>query len=247
MNGRLILLAQGRVVYSGPLDQALSWFESKGVKPCPVDMNPLDYIMDHSVQSRHIILQDASRMPVSHALRINTEKDKAIESKNYPESPGSTVSFSSAALTRIDTLPMEKPLSNLQDQPSSIFASHGERVGLWTQVATLAQRHWINTRRGAMYFWGVMAVYIVFGIMVGVVFWKLDGGIVGIRGRPSVIYVIGAFQPYLLSILSVYKGVVDMKVYDRERKDGLYSPAAFIISYSLCQIPVNIVSSIGKY
>ncbi|KAG0291279.1 hypothetical protein BGZ96_005316 [Linnemannia gamsii] len=32
-----------------------------------------------------------------------------------------------------------------------------------------------------------MAVYIVFGVMVGIVFWKLDEGIVGIRGRSSVV------------------------------------------------------------
>ncbi|OAQ28498.1 P-loop containing nucleoside triphosphate hydrolase protein, partial [Linnemannia elongata AG-77] len=224
IDGRLVLLSRGRVVYSGPLNQVLSWFVSMGVEDCPVDTNPLDYIMDNSALYSQTTL-DASRTTPSRPPRINT-KSKAINSTKYPESPGSAATLLDTTINRMDSFPNVKLL-------------------LWTQVVTLSQRHWINTRRNAVYFWGTMAVYIVFAVMVGVVFWKLDGGIVGIRGRASVIYVIGSFQPYLLSILSVYKGVADMKVYDRERKEQLYSPAAFIISYSLCQIPVNIVAAVA--
>ncbi|KAG0063772.1 hypothetical protein BGZ89_009639 [Linnemannia elongata] len=247
MDGRLVLLSRGRVVYSGPLNQVLSWFVSMGVEDCPVDTNPLDYIMDNSALYIQTT-QDASRTTPSRPPRINT-KSKAIDSTKYLESPGSAATLLDTTINRMDSFPNVKLLSDIQNQtqyqhPQLTGATH-EGVRLWTQVVTLSQRHWINTRRNAVYFWGTMAVYIVFAVMVGVVFWKLDGGIVGIRGRASVIYVIGSFQPYLLSILSVYKGVADMKVYDRERKEQLYSPAAFIISYSLCQIPVNIVAAVA--
>ncbi len=40
--GQLVLLAQGDVVYSGPLDQALPWFESVGMGPCSKNINPFD-------------------------------------------------------------------------------------------------------------------------------------------------------------------------------------------------------------
>ncbi|KAF9545962.1 hypothetical protein EC957_010347 [Mortierella hygrophila] len=249
MDGVLVLLSQGRIVYSGPLNQALSWFVSMGVEPCPIDMNPLDYIMDHSVLSSQTI-QDASRATPFHPPRINT-KGKAIDSKEYPETPGSATTMLDTTLNRMVSFSSKNLLA---DEPSQTQDRHlqlsdtthkgHEGVSLWTQVATLSQRHWINTRRNAVYFWGTMAVYIVFAIMVGAVFWNLDESFDGIRGRASVIYVIGSFQPYLLSILTVYKGVEDMKVYDRERKERLYSPAAFIISYSLCQIPFNVVAAV---
>ncbi|KAG9066155.1 ATP-binding cassette sub- G member 5 [Linnemannia hyalina] len=249
MDGGLVLLSQGRIVYSGPLNQALSWFVSMGVEPCPIDMNPLDYIMDHSVLSSQTI-QDASRVTPFHPLRINT-KGEAIDSKKYPESPGSTTTMLDTTLSRMDSFSSKNLLTDVPNQTqdqhlqlSDTTHKGHEGVSLWTQVATLSQRHWINTRRNALYFWGTMAVYIVFAIMVGAVFWNLDGSFDGIRGRASVIYVIGSFQPYLLSILTVYKGVADMKVYDRERKERMYSPAAFIISYSLCQIPVNVVAAV---
>lgn len=249
MEGQLVLLSQGRVVYSGPLNQALSWFVSMGVEPCPINMNPLDYIVDHSVLSSQTI-QDASRTTPSHPPRMNT-KGKAIDSKKYSESVGSSATLLDTAIERMDSFPSVKAQSDIQnqtqDQHHQPSGTTHEGVSLWTQVATLSQRHWTNAGRIAVYFWGTMAVYMIFAVMVGIVFWKLDGGIVGIRGRASVIYVIGCFQPYLLSILSVYKGVADMKVYDRERKERLYSPAAFIISYSLCQILVNIVAAVGTY
>ncbi|KAK3843317.1 MAG: P-loop containing nucleoside triphosphate hydrolase protein [Linnemannia gamsii] len=217
-DGQLVLLSHGRVVYSGPLNQALAWFDSMGVEPCPVDMNPLDYIMDNSVFPKHDNSQDG------------------------------------ATLNRIDSFATEKFMPETQQEQEqggrdkhSSHANTLRGVSLWTQVATLIQRHWIDTRRNTVYIWGTLALYVVFAIMVGAVFWGLDGDINGIRGRASVIYVIGAFQPYMVSILGVYKGVVDMKVYDRERKERLYSPAALIISYSICQIPVNILATLGKY
>ncbi|KAG0380699.1 hypothetical protein BGX24_006032 [Mortierella sp. AD032] len=251
-DGQLVLLSHGRVVYSGPLNRALAWFESMGVEPCPVDMNPLDYIMDNSVFPKHHNFQDGSKTPLSHAPRVDTcAKDKATTSLHYPESRGSEASFSGANRNRIDPFATEKFMPETQQEQEqggrdkhSSHANTLRGVSLWTQVATLTQRHWIDTRRNTVYIWGTLALYVVFAIMVGAVFWGLDGDINGIRGRASVIYVIGAFQPYMVSILGVYKGVVDMKVYDRERKERLYSPAAFIISYSICQIPVNILATL---
>lgn len=249
MDGRLVLLCQGRVVYSGPLNQALSWFVSMGVEPCPIDMNPLDYVMDHSVLFSQTI-QDASRTTPSHPPRINT-KGKAINSKLHLASTSSSATLLDTTIGQADSFSSVKTLSGIQnqtqDQRHQLSGITHEGVSFWIQVETLSQRHWIHTKRNAVYFWGTMAVYIVLAVMVGVVFWKLDGGIVGIRGRASLMYVIGCFQPYLLSILSIYKGAADMKVYDRERKEGLYSPAAFIVSYSLCQIPVNIAAALGMY
>ncbi|KAF9120195.1 hypothetical protein BGW39_011589 [Mortierella sp. 14UC] len=251
-DGQLVLLSNGRVVYSGPMNQALAWFESMGVEPCPVDMNPLDYIMDKSVLFKHNPLQDVSKTPISHALHIKTNtNDKTTTSEQSLDSPGSNVSFSGVTLNRIDSFAAgELMRETQQDQGQGsrnkhILGSGTPRgVSLWTQVAILAQRNWLNARRNALYFWGVMAVYVVFAILVGAAFWRLDGGVDGIRGRASVLYALGAFQPYMVSMLGVYKGVADMKVYDRERKERLYSPAAFIISYSICQIPVNIVATL---
>ncbi|KAF9905785.1 hypothetical protein EC991_001323 [Linnemannia zychae] len=248
-NGQLLLLSHGRVVFSGSLSQALLWFESMGIEPCPVDMNPFDYIIDKSVPFKHSVPQDGSDTPPPHALHSSTNTSgKTTPSKQSLKSAGSSTPRLDSRLCQIDSLTTEEYMSKTQhDQGQGSDSKHNpgsttsRGVSLWTQVTTLTHRNWTNTRRNAVYFWGLMGVYIFLAILVGIVFWKLNGSVVGIRGRASVIYVLGSFHPYMVSILSIYKGVTDVRVYDRERKERLYSPAAFVISYSMCQIPFNIL------
>ena len=47
------------------------------------------------------------------------------------------------------------------------------------------------------------------------------------------IYAVLGLQGYLLLLFTTWKVSVDMKVYDRERQDKMYSPLAFILGYRL--------------
>lgn len=63
----LILLSEGRMLYSGPADQALPYFEQLGHK-CPQHYNPAEFLAD-------IISVDASTPEVQQKTRQATDDD----------------------------------------------------------------------------------------------------------------------------------------------------------------------------
>ena len=205
--GQLVLLSRGRVVYSGRLDRVLDWFESTGAAPCPIHMNPFDYLIDTCEGS----------IPWPQLTR---EKVAGVELT--VSCPANTDSITRGG----------------QEEPNL--------PGLCPQVLTLCRRSWLNTRRNPSSLWGSFLVTFLLSIAVSVVFLQLDETLAGIRARASVCYLLCAFQPFLGMVLAIYKGVEEVKVFERERGDRLYGPLAYVLSSVICQLPWTILSSAGK-
>ncbi|KAI8604316.1 P-loop containing nucleoside triphosphate hydrolase protein [Dissophora ornata] len=142
----------------------------------------------------------------------------------------------------LDSTKSSAPNVNIVESPQERTQDHIARsASLWCQVLVLCQRNWLSMRRNALQFWGSLVVHIFLATSVAVVFWRLDGDLEGIRARASVCYLLCAFQPFLSMILAIYKGVGDIEVFERERRGRLYGPAAFVASYSICNLPVIVL------
>ncbi|KAG0210414.1 hypothetical protein BGX28_009323 [Mortierella sp. GBA30] len=80
--GQLVLLAQGDVIYSGPLDKVLSWFESAGLGQCSVNLNPFDYILDQSmIDYSTVATERSSRARIVMLVELWSKRDN---SKTHP-------------------------------------------------------------------------------------------------------------------------------------------------------------------
>ncbi|KAI1316389.1 ATP-binding cassette sub- G member 5 [Mortierella claussenii] len=240
LGGQLVLLSQGQVVYSGPLRRLLTWFPTVGLKPCPTHMNPLDYALDmcSTVLSNHTSNAD------NNALRRSNQGAPALECHVEEGLVGSDGDSAYLGLT-------SEKQQDLRMISQHQLDNSGGNAGLWRQVGALCRRNWLNTQRNALLFWGSLMVHILLSLSVSVVFWRVgkdvdDGGSIsplGLRARASVSYLLCTFQPFLSMTLMIYKGVQEMEVFDRERREQLYGPAAFVISHSICNIPGIIIST----
>ncbi|KAF9380774.1 hypothetical protein CPC16_010149, partial [Podila verticillata] len=270
-NGQIVLLSRGDVVYSGPVRQILPWFESAGVDPCPVDMNPFDYILDRCM----VDFTSASTEETSKAQRDQLTKAWRERMRGTMEregQPGTPISQVYALLGHSSTnnsfgSRQEKKLqeseiyvddvvkeSGAQDNsltlddidPLESSPAHEDdknRLAVWRQTVILTRRGWINQRRDSVFFWGMLALNILMGVLIGSIFWKLGGSLNDIRARSSVCYVLVAFQPFLSMIIAIYRGATDMKIYERERGYRWYGPLPFLISNSVCNVPANVINS----
>ncbi|KAG0026003.1 hypothetical protein BGZ81_006694 [Podila clonocystis] len=270
-NGQIVLLSQGNVVYSGPVCQILPWFESTGLNPCPVDMNPFDYILDHCMVDFTSVGTEASskaqRDQLTKAWRermrgTTTERERE---PGTPDSPAYTLlnhsstanSFGSRAGKRLQEseIYMAEDIRKLnapdrlilgdESEPLDSSSAQGDdqdRLSVWQQTVILTRRGWINQRRDIAFFWVVLAVNILLGVLVGSIFWQLGGRLNDIRARSSVCYILIAFQPFLSMIIAIYRGAADMKIYERERGYRWYGPLPFLVSNSVCNMPANVIN-----
>jgi len=202
----ITLLSHGQTVYSGPTSEVLTYFDQRGF-PCPEHVNPADYLIDLStVDTRTESGEETSSARVNGLLLGWKELQSVSEATN----------------NRPITLP-EAPIK-------------APGVPLIRQTWYLTTRNFWITIRDIFGLGGFLFEAIFIGVIVGWVFYKIPPTLTGIRSMQGFIYTVLGLQGYLLLLFTTYKVSVDMKVYDRERQDKMYSPAAYVISYRISHL-----------
>ncbi|KAG0337952.1 hypothetical protein BG000_004776 [Podila horticola] len=225
-NGQIVLLSRGDVVYSDSVRQILPWFESAGMDPCPVDMNPFDYILDRCMvdftSESTEVTSKAQRDQLTKSWRERMRGTTTEGERNLgtPISPAYTLlnrsstanSFGSRVGRKLqeseiylaDDLVKQGAPDRLvlddESEPLETSSAQGDRdrLSVWQQIVIVTRRGWINQRRDSVFFWVVLAVNIV--------------------------------------------GAADMKIYERERGYRWYGPLPFLVSNSVCNIPANVIN-----
>ncbi|KAF9564210.1 hypothetical protein EC968_004604 [Mortierella alpina] len=226
---QLVLLAQGDVVYSGPLDKALSWFESIGLEPCSKHVNPFDYILDLSmVDSSTAATERSSRARIAMLIDAWSTKDTTNTGGDIVQS-----------LETVSEKKCDDPTPQYDEQ---VLEEPGP--GIWSQTCTLRNRAWKSQIRNRQMLWGNFLFCIFISLAVGIVFWRTDNSsFESIRARTSVCIGFVLVQPFVSLIVDVIEYAEDIKVYERERRDGWYAPLPYLLSHLICAIPRNIVHS----
>ncbi|KAG0085172.1 hypothetical protein BGZ92_009204 [Podila epicladia] len=181
-NGQIVLLSRGDVVYSGSMCQILHWFESTGINPCPVDMNPFDYILDHCMVDFTTAGTEAWRertngmtgggerepgTPISPAFTLLNRSSTA---NSLGSRAGKKVQESEIYVADDVVKPGAPDGLGLEDESeplatSSAQGDNQDRLSVWQQTVILTRRGWINQRRDSVFFWVVLVVNIVLGVL----------------------------------------------------------------------------------
>ncbi|KAK3411762.1 hypothetical protein EUGRSUZ_I00523, partial [Eucalyptus grandis] len=218
----LCLLSSGKTVFFGLRSVAEQFFTSKGF-PCPTLRNPSD-----------------------HYLRtINKDFDADIEQ-------GSSGMNAEEA---IDTL-VKSYLSSLichqvQQQVSKISGKNvggnlernGSQASFLTQSLVLTKRSFVNMYRDLGYYWLRLAIYIALCLCVGTIFYDIGLTYGSIQARGSMLMFVAAFLTFM-AIGGFPSFVEDMKVFGRERLNGHYGVAAFVIGNTFSSIPYLLIISL---
>lgn len=121
----------------------------------------------------------------------------------------------------------------------------GTGPSLHHQILVLTSRAWRNQIRDHLVIWGCLAECIVVGLVVGSIFFQMDGSMNGIHSRSSLIYAAGSIQPYLMLMIMIFRLSREIMVYDRERMDRWYGPLPHVISTCLYIAPLNLLYPLG--
>ncbi|KAL3451514.1 P-loop containing nucleoside triphosphate hydrolase protein [Aspergillus insuetus] len=223
---RVILMADGSVLYDGPCQDSIHYFSQRGYHLKPF-ANPAEFLIDlAAVDRRSKDAEDLSRARVtvlktSWAAQREKQKDGSSSVTLYPsrESQG---------------MPLRRPL------------------GFWRQISVLVARSSVSTMRDPMGPLGALTSAVFLALANGWIFFQLDGSLAGIRSRQGSLYIVIALNGYLSLLTEIYSMSLDIKSFDRERDDGAVSPVPYLLSRRvlhlfLVDIPAPLLFSIIYY
>ncbi|KAG8049909.1 hypothetical protein GUJ93_ZPchr0009g1953 [Zizania palustris] len=226
----LCLLAYGKTIFFGAAADTSQFFSVSGF-PCPSLMNPSD-----------------------HFLRtINKDFDKDIEEGM----DGRRMSTAQAIDALVNSYESSAHLEKATRQIQEMRATGGPAVkkegkpSFVTQSLVLTKRSFVNMYRDLGYYWLRFAIYIALCLCVGTIYHDVGHSYGSIQARGSMLMFVAAFLTFM-AIGGFPSFVEDMKIFGRERLNGHYGVASFVIANTLSATPylalISVVpGAIGYY
>ncbi|KAJ3285120.1 hypothetical protein HDU79_007588, partial [Rhizoclosmatium sp. JEL0117] len=203
---QIALLARGgRLAYCGPPKAGIEFFESLGF-PLIGDMNGADFLIDTIAvddRTEESAVQTSSNVETI----VGAWKQRAVdESYQVIAQSGSGVN-------------------------GVMFEGRVQGAGFFEQVYILTKRMLANLWEDRLTQWGSIIEIVLMGLIIGCIYYRLDEDPGGVYGRRAAMFLIVSLPNYLGVTFMVYKLSLEIKVFDRERMDKMYSVPAYLASW----------------
>ncbi|CAZ82409.1 unnamed protein product [Tuber melanosporum] len=221
---RITLLTKGKPMYSGKKDQVLSYFASLGYH-IPEHVNPADFLIDLSaIDYRTPDVEEATIVRVRGLVDSWREReDNVLSSEN-------AAAVGKHRKDRGGELAGNTAVSFVVNTPS-----------LSRQISVLARRSLKTTYRDPLGIAGTLGEAISMGVVAGWIFYQIDRSLSGIRSRQGALYIAASLQSYLILLFETYRlSEIDVKLFDRERGEGVVGVLSFLTSRRISRLPEDI-------
>lgn len=243
---RLVVLAQGSVVYSGRTAGCLAYFAERGLCAAP-RTNPLDFVVDiASVDARDEAAEIESRARVRWLVQCWKDHERegghsggndevvAAAAATDPEKETSTTK---AHLSYPDPAAPGSPLltgTATSSQTSTM------RPSVLAQTGILLSRSTKNMARAYPELAGHILQALVLGLLMGITYFRLGGAPNDVQSLKTLAFQVVPVYGYMSQVVWTFKWCTDLVVFDREREDGLYAAAAWVTAEVGAWMPVNV-------
>ncbi|KAJ6020681.1 hypothetical protein N7540_006185 [Penicillium herquei] len=210
----VIILARGSALYSGPASEALLHFEKCG-HVIPPFVNPAEFLIDlAAIDNRTSDLEVASYARVEN-LRASWRSEQAHR------------------------VPLAEEKTNMVPMLEGIDTSAMKKVSFRRQLNVLTSRTFITTIRDPMGVAGSLLEAIGMAVINGWIFLQLGETQAGIRSREGSLYTASSLNGYLILLYETYRLTIDIRLFDRERNEGVVSVPAFLLSRRVARFPLE--------
>lgn len=112
----------------------------------------------------------------------------------------------------------------------------GSQASIGRQCVVLSGRSFVNMYRDVGYYWLRLGIYVALCLCVGTIFYDVGHTVGSIQARGAMLMFVGAFLTFM-AIGGFPSFVEDMKVFGRERQNGHYGVAAFVVANTVSSVP----------
>ncbi|KAI3873930.1 hypothetical protein MKW98_001579 [Papaver atlanticum] len=215
----LCLLSSGKTVYFGRASTAHEFFAFNGF-PCPTLQNPSDHY--------------------PRTIYKDFDQPSLIEDEDIEQ--GFVANKPANADEVINILVESYKSSQFFQQEGSVLKS-GSQASFLTQSFVLTRRSFVNMNRDIGYYWLRLGIYVSLCLCIGMIFYDIVHSFGSIQARGAMLMFVAS----LLTIMSVGgfpSFVEDMMIFGRERFNGHYGVAAFVVGNTLSSMPYLLIISI---
>ncbi|XP_047979866.1 ABC transporter G family member 15-like [Salvia hispanica] len=232
----LYLLSGGETVYFGEARTGIKFFAESGF-PCPSRRNPSDHFLrcinsDFDIVtttlkgSQRLGEQDNKADPL---LNMVTSDIRSTLIEKYKQSE-----YAEMARSRMQQVSVVRGLD--------IQAIKGSQASWWKQLTTLTKRSFLNMSRDIGYYWSRIVIYTIVALCVGTLFYDVGTSYTAILARGACGGFVTGYMTFM-SIGGFPSFVEEMKVFYRERLNGYYGVAVFILSNFFSSLPFLVAIS----
>ncbi|EPQ28077.1 uncharacterized protein PFL1_04404 [Pseudozyma flocculosa PF-1] len=205
----VMLMAAGRVLYTGPPSESLAWCEAQG-EPCPTGHNVADHLLKIAFN------------PEQRTRRVSepSYQDSRSDPSSSSAPPSSSSSSSSSSPGVAAGAAWAREAGN---EPCTTFM---------TQLSTLSRRAWQTALRDRAGPLAHLVGAVTIGLLVGGCFYQVDLTIAGFQNRVGSMYFL--FILLCFAALSASTTLARSRaLMVRERSNGLYGAVAWLVSFVL--------------
>ncbi|XP_069162070.1 protein white [Procambarus clarkii] len=222
---RLLVMAEGRVAFSGTVDQAHSFF-TRMERPCPENYNPGDHFI-YALAVRTGI-EEECRQFITHVC------------DSYRDGEGQEMD---EKIKEVLKEPVHgDPLAHIKLPKSPYRASWGN------QFAAMMRRSFVELSRDLTLVITKIAQSLFFSIVFGLIFFDLDKdgiSLTSVQNISGVLFVFLTNMTFsnMFPVVTTFSGV--MPLFLREHWNGLYRTDIFFLTRNLVELPIFIISPVG--
>ncbi|NXT71231.1 ABCG2 protein, partial [Chaetops frenatus] len=233
----LTLLAAGRVLYHGPAQQAMEYFQSIGYQ-CEPYNNPADFFLD-------IINGDSTAVALNKAAEGNTA-ESTEERSEYDKTLAEQLAekYSNSAYYQETKAHLEGISSGDKKKTKGVFRQITYANSFLHQLKWVSRRTFKNMIGNPQASIAQVCVTAFLGLVVGAIFFGLEENSAGLQNRVGAMFFLTTNQCFS-SISAIELFVVEKKIFIHEYISGYYRTSAYFIAKLMADlIPIRTLPSI---
>ncbi|NXP24697.1 ABCG2 protein, partial [Scytalopus superciliaris] len=233
----LTLLAAGRVLYHGPAQHAIGYFQSIGYQ-CEPYNNPADFFLDViNGDSTAVAMNKTDEANTAESTEEHTEYDTTL-AEHLAEK------FSDSAYYQETKAQLENISSGNKKKTKSVFRQITYANSFLHQLKWVSRRTFKNLIGNPQASIAQVCVTAFLGLIVGALFFGLKEDHTGLQNRAGAMFFLTTNQCFS-SISAIELFVVEKKIFIHEYISGYYRTSAYFIAKLMADlIPIRTMPSI---
>ncbi|KFP16943.1 ATP-binding cassette sub-family G member 2, partial [Egretta garzetta] len=232
----LTLLAAGRVLYHGPAQHAIEYFQSIGYE-CEPYNNPADFFLD-------IINGDSTAVAMSKTDETNTESTEELTECDKTLAEKLAEKYSNSAYYQETKAVLENISLGNKKKTKAVFRQITYANSFLHQLKWVSKRTFKNLIGNPQASIAQLCVTAFLGLVVGAIFFGLKEDSAGLQNRVGAMFFLTTNQCFS-SISAIELFVVEKKIFIHEYISGYYRTSPYFISKLIADlIPMRTIPSI---
>ncbi|XP_037991517.1 broad substrate specificity ATP-binding cassette transporter ABCG2 isoform X1 [Motacilla alba alba] len=233
----LTLLAAGRVLYHGPAQHAIEYFQSIGYQ-CEPYNNPADFFLD-------IINGDSTALAINNADESNTV-ESTEECSAYDKTLAEQLAekYSNSAYYRETKAHLESISSGNKKKTKELLRQITYANSFLHQLKWVSRRTFKNLIGNPQASIAQLCITAFLGLIVGAIFFGLEENSAGLQNRVGAMFFLTTNQCFS-SVSALELFVVEKKIFMHEYISGYYRTSVYFIAKLMADlIPIRTMPSI---